>query len=68
MWVDDDIGAYSSGSEWHIFFGDDISYSTLLSMARRELISDDGFTRGANSDFCNTISVAIAVDEILVNV
>ena len=68
MWVDDDIRAHSAGSEWHILFGDDISYSTFLSVTRREFIPDDGFARRADANLCNTIPVAVAVDEILVNI
>ena len=66
MRVDDDIGAHSVGGEWHIFFRDDISYSTFLSVARRELITDNWLARSADANLCNTISVTIAVNEILI--
>jgi hypothetical protein len=66
--VDDNVGAHTVGSEGHIFFGDDVTYSALLPVTRGKLVTDYRFAGSANADFCDTVSVAIAVDEVLVNI
>jgi hypothetical protein len=68
VWVDDDVWAHTIDGEWHVTFGDDVTYGTLLPVTRREFVADDWFARSADADFRDTISVAVAVDEILVDV
>ena len=68
MRVDDDVGAHTIDGERHVTFGDDVTYGTLLPVTRREFVTDNRFAGSADADFCDTISVAVAVDEVLVDV
>ena len=63
MGVNNNIGAHTIDGERHVAFGDDVTYGTLLPVTRREFVTDNGFTGSADADFCDTISVAVAVDD-----
>jgi hypothetical protein len=66
--IDDNIGAHTVGGERHVTFGNDITYGSLLPVSRGKFVTDYGFAGSANTDFRDTVSVAIAIDEILVDI
>ena len=66
--IDDDVGALAAFCEWHIHFWNNVSDGTLLSVTTAEFISDDRFTKGANADFANDVSVAVAFHVVSIDV
>ena len=66
--IDDDVGALAAFREWHVHFGDDVSDGALLTVTTAEFISDDGFTKCANADFTDDVSVAVAFHVVSIDV
>ena len=68
MGIDDDVGTLAIFGEWHIHFWNDVSDGALLSVTTAEFISDDRFTKSANADFANDVSVAVSFHIIFIDV